>query len=253
MAAVKVNGELARRRRQLMVEGDLGALAGGPADRRPGEGAVVGPHPRRVAGQRGDLGLAHRDLDLRVGDDTRDAQRRRELRRLRRPRWARRERASAGAPAALPPERPRYPPRAGSGAKGAGPARADQGLRTCLALDLDLPGHVRVHRTEVVQRLPGFGGDLLLEGLAFLLGNPGVALVLEACPRRSQPSSPASTGLTPIVTGLEVDLVPLDDGSADRGELLAAVLDVRRLRRDVLLADERERMRTDLRGIGRRS
>ncbi len=62
VAAVEVDRQLADRRRQLVVEGDLGALAGGPADGRPGEGAAVGPHPRRRAGQDPHLGLADRDL-----------------------------------------------------------------------------------------------------------------------------------------------------------------------------------------------
>ena len=64
VAAVQVDRELARLGRQLVVEGDLGPLAGGAADRRPGEAAAVGPQLRLAAGQDLRLGLADRDLDL---------------------------------------------------------------------------------------------------------------------------------------------------------------------------------------------
>jgi hypothetical protein len=75
VAAVEVDGEVADAGRQLVVVGDLGAGAGGAADRRAGEAAAVGPEPRLLARQ--DLlgGLADRDQDLLGGVDRREAQR----------------------------------------------------------------------------------------------------------------------------------------------------------------------------------
>ena len=71
---VEVDGQLADRRRQSVVKRDLGPVAGGPADRRAGEGPAVGPHPRPLAGQDLDLGLADRDRQVGVAQDLRDRQ-----------------------------------------------------------------------------------------------------------------------------------------------------------------------------------
>jgi hypothetical protein len=74
VAAVQVDRELTGAGRQPVLEGDLGPLPGGAADRRPGEGAAVGPQPGRASRQDLRLGLADRDLDLGVGEDARDRQ-----------------------------------------------------------------------------------------------------------------------------------------------------------------------------------
>jgi hypothetical protein len=76
VAAVQVDAQLARTRRQAVVEGDLGALAGWAADRRPGEGSAVGPHPRLRPGQDLQLGLADRDREAGAAQFLRDRQRR---------------------------------------------------------------------------------------------------------------------------------------------------------------------------------
>jgi hypothetical protein len=60
---MKVDGQLSRLRRKLMVEGDLGAMAGRPPDRRPREGPVVCPHPGGTAREDLDLCLSDRDLE----------------------------------------------------------------------------------------------------------------------------------------------------------------------------------------------
>jgi hypothetical protein len=74
VAAVEVDRELADLLRQLVVEGDAGALAGAAADRRPGEAAAIGPEPRLGAGEDLLLGLADRDADVVVAQDRRDRQ-----------------------------------------------------------------------------------------------------------------------------------------------------------------------------------
>jgi hypothetical protein len=74
VAAVEVDRELARLLRQLVVEGDPGALPGAAADGRPGEAAAEGPEPGLAAGE--DLlgGLADRDPDVVPVEDRRDRQ-----------------------------------------------------------------------------------------------------------------------------------------------------------------------------------
>ena len=85
VAAVEVDGELADAGRQLVVEGDLGAVAGGAADGRAGEGAAVGPEPVSRPGRICGLGRADRDPDVGVGQLARDRQRPRERDRRLRP------------------------------------------------------------------------------------------------------------------------------------------------------------------------
>jgi hypothetical protein len=75
MAAVEVDGELAGGPRQLVVEADLGPLAGRAADRRAREAAGVGPELRLGPGQDLRLGLVDRDPNVRVGQLRRDRQR----------------------------------------------------------------------------------------------------------------------------------------------------------------------------------
>ena len=53
---------------QPVAEGDLGGLAGRAADSRTREGAAVGPHLGRAAGEDVDLGLGHVELDLGRGE-----------------------------------------------------------------------------------------------------------------------------------------------------------------------------------------
>jgi hypothetical protein len=74
VAAVEVDRELARLLRQLVVEGDTGALAGAAADRRSGEAAAEGPEPGLAAGKDLLLGLADRDVDVVFAEDRRDRQ-----------------------------------------------------------------------------------------------------------------------------------------------------------------------------------
>jgi hypothetical protein len=57
-----------------VVEGDAGALPGAAADRRPREGAAVGPELRLGAGEDLLLGLADRDPDVVLAQDRRDRQ-----------------------------------------------------------------------------------------------------------------------------------------------------------------------------------
>jgi hypothetical protein len=100
VAAVEVDRELTRRLRQLVVEGDLRALAGAAADRRPGEAAAEGPELGLGAGEDLLLGLADRDPDAVLVEDRRDRQSGAEgnsRQRGRRPR-AQRQRAAAPAP-----------------------------------------------------------------------------------------------------------------------------------------------------------
>jgi len=74
VAAVEVDRELADRGRQAVVEGDLGAVPGGPPDRRPRKGAPVGPEAGLRAGEDLLLGLADRDLEVGPGQLARDRQ-----------------------------------------------------------------------------------------------------------------------------------------------------------------------------------
>jgi hypothetical protein len=75
VAAVEVDRELPRGLRQLVIEGDAGAVAGAAADRRPGEAAAEGPKLRLGAGEDLLLGLADRDVDVVGVEDRRDRQR----------------------------------------------------------------------------------------------------------------------------------------------------------------------------------
>ncbi|HSS42938.1 MAG TPA: hypothetical protein VLK37_10380 [Solirubrobacterales bacterium] len=74
VAAVEVDRELTDLLRQLVVEGDAGALPGAAADRRPGEAAAVGPELGLAAGEDLLLGLADRNPDVVVAQDRRDRQ-----------------------------------------------------------------------------------------------------------------------------------------------------------------------------------
>jgi hypothetical protein len=76
VAAVKMDRELPRLCRQLVVEGDAGAAAGAAADRRPGEAAVEGPEAGLPTREDLLLGLADRDVDVVAVEDRRDRQRR---------------------------------------------------------------------------------------------------------------------------------------------------------------------------------
>jgi hypothetical protein len=74
VAAMEVDRELARLLRQLVVEGDAGAAAGGAADRRAGEAAAEGPEPGLRPREDLLLGLADRDLDVVAVEDRRNRQ-----------------------------------------------------------------------------------------------------------------------------------------------------------------------------------
>jgi hypothetical protein len=74
VTAVEVDRELADLLRQLVVEGDPGALPGAAADRRPREAAAVGPEPGLAAGEDLLLGLADRYPDVVVAQDRWDRQ-----------------------------------------------------------------------------------------------------------------------------------------------------------------------------------
>jgi hypothetical protein len=105
VAAVQVDRELADLLRQLVVEGDAGALAGAAPDRRPGEAAAVGPEPRLRAGKDLLLGLGDRDPDVVVAQDRRDRQLGAERGCRQRRRRLCRQRQQATAPAADRQER----------------------------------------------------------------------------------------------------------------------------------------------------
>jgi hypothetical protein len=75
VAAVQVDAQFADRGRELVAEGDLGALTGRPPDRRAGEAAAEGPEPGPRAGEDRLLGRADRDLQPRRGQLRRDRQR----------------------------------------------------------------------------------------------------------------------------------------------------------------------------------
>jgi hypothetical protein len=99
VAAVKVDRELTDLLRQLMVEGDPGALPCAAADRRPREAAAVGPEPGLGAGEDLLLGLADRDPDVVVAEDRRDRQPSAERGRGERRRRLSRQRQQTAAPA----------------------------------------------------------------------------------------------------------------------------------------------------------
>jgi hypothetical protein len=119
VAAVEVDRELADRLRQLVVEGDPGALAGPAADRRPREAAAVGPEPGLAAGEDLLLGLADCDPDVVVAQDRRNRQPGAEGGRRQRRARLRGQRQQAAAPA----------PQGQEGGKGA----AAEGAEKCSA------------------------------------------------------------------------------------------------------------------------
>jgi hypothetical protein len=71
---MEVDRELPHLLRQLVVEGDAGALAGAAADRRAREAAAEGPEPGLAAGEDLLLGLPDRDPDVVFVEDRRDRQ-----------------------------------------------------------------------------------------------------------------------------------------------------------------------------------
>jgi hypothetical protein len=99
VAAVEVNRELADLLRQLVVEGDPGALPRAAADRRSREAAAVGPEFGLGAGEDLLLGLADRDPDVVVPEDRRDRQPGAEWGRGERRRRLGRQRQQTAAPA----------------------------------------------------------------------------------------------------------------------------------------------------------
>jgi hypothetical protein len=99
VAAVEVDRELPRLRRQLVVEGDAGAVAGAAADRRSREVAAEGPEAGLTAGEDLLLGLADRDVDVIAVEDRRNRQRLAERDRGERRRRLGRERQRPAAPA----------------------------------------------------------------------------------------------------------------------------------------------------------
>jgi hypothetical protein len=98
VAAVEVDRELSRRLRQLVMEGDAGALPGATADRRAGKAAAEGPELGLAAGEDLLLGLADRDPDVVFVEDRRDRQPRPKGNRGKRRRRLRRQRQQAAAP-----------------------------------------------------------------------------------------------------------------------------------------------------------
>jgi hypothetical protein len=99
MAAVEVDRQLPRLLRQLVVEGDAGAVAGAAADRRPGEAAAKGPEAGLLSQQDLLLSLANRDVDVVAVEDRRDRQPLAERDRRERRRRLGRERQRPAAPA----------------------------------------------------------------------------------------------------------------------------------------------------------
>ncbi|HET7455672.1 MAG TPA: hypothetical protein VFJ76_09135 [Solirubrobacterales bacterium] len=96
---MEVDRELPHLRRQLVLEGDAGAVAGAAADRRPREAAAEGPEAGPAAGEDLLLGLADRDLDVVAVEDRRDRQPLAERDRAERRRRLGRERQRPAAPA----------------------------------------------------------------------------------------------------------------------------------------------------------
>jgi hypothetical protein len=115
MGAVQVDGEFADLLRQFVAEGDLGALACGTADRRPGEAAAEGPELGLLAGEDLLLGQLDRDLELRAGEDRRQRQR-----------LAERDRALGGRGAAEEVERAAEPTAREGGEDGASAEGAEE-------------------------------------------------------------------------------------------------------------------------------
>ena len=74
VAAVQVDGQLPHRCRQLMVKRHLCSVASRSPDRRAWKVPTVSPHPRPLAGQDLDLGLADRDRQVRIAQHLRDRQ-----------------------------------------------------------------------------------------------------------------------------------------------------------------------------------
>jgi hypothetical protein len=105
VAAVEVDRELADLLRQLVVEGDAGALPGPTADRRPGEAAAVGPEPRLATREDLLLGLADRNPDVVFAQYRRNRQPGPERGRGQRRRRLRAQRQQAAAPAPQGQER----------------------------------------------------------------------------------------------------------------------------------------------------
>jgi hypothetical protein len=99
VAAVQMNRELTDLLRQLVVEGDAGALPGAAADSRAREAAAVGPEPRLGAGEDLLLGLADSDPDVVLAQDRRDRQPGTERGRGERRGRLRRQRQQTAAPA----------------------------------------------------------------------------------------------------------------------------------------------------------
>jgi hypothetical protein len=99
VAAVEVDRKLTGLLRQLVVEGDAGAMAGRAANRRPGEAAAKGPEAGLAAREDLLLGLADRDLDVIAVEDRRDRQPLAERDRGERRRRLGRERQRPAAPA----------------------------------------------------------------------------------------------------------------------------------------------------------
>jgi hypothetical protein len=99
VAAVEVDRELPDLLRQFVVEGDAGAVAGAPADRRAGEAAAEGPEAGLAAGEDLLLGLADRDPDVVAVENRRDRQTVAERSRRERRRRLGRERQQPAAPA----------------------------------------------------------------------------------------------------------------------------------------------------------
>jgi hypothetical protein len=99
VAAVEVNRKLPRALGQFVVEGDLRPLPGAAADRRSREAAAVGPELGLGAGEDLLLGLADRDPDVVLVEDSGNRQARAERDGGERRRWCRRQRQQAAAPA----------------------------------------------------------------------------------------------------------------------------------------------------------
>ena len=74
VAAMQVDRQLSHLPRQPVVKGDLGAVTRGSPDRRARKGPAVGPHPRLLAGEDLQLGLADRHVDLGAVEHPRDRQ-----------------------------------------------------------------------------------------------------------------------------------------------------------------------------------
>jgi hypothetical protein len=82
------------------MKGDVGAMAGAAADRRPGKAASEGPEAGLLPRQDLLLGLADRDLDVIAAEDRRDRQplAKRDCRKRRRRLGRERQRTAAPTP-----------------------------------------------------------------------------------------------------------------------------------------------------------